>query len=196
MYMYYQFLDVLTKFLYRLWCLQLEYQRQQLLQERQQFHMEQIKAAEHRARQIAMQQMVTEQRQQNMGAGDQGKRTNGHQTNKNVHLTHQSNWLQFKMVFTENNTLFSLTASGPGGPVMTANPSLAAAVGQSYPLSGSPMPPQGPQATQGSPAPPPPASQPPAAQPVTGTAEGDLSGEIYLCFIYYNSIQVKWPFFT
>lgn len=55
--------------------LQLEYQRQQLLQERQQFHMEQIKAAEHRARQIAMQQMVTEQRQQNMGAGDQGKRT-------------------------------------------------------------------------------------------------------------------------
>lgn len=116
----------------------LEYQRQQLLQERQQFHMEQIKAAEHRARQIAMQQMVTEQRQQNMGAGDQ--------------------------------------ASGPGGPVMTANPSLAAAVGQSYPLSGSPMPPQGPQATQGSPAPPPPASQPPVAQPVPGTAEGDLSG--------------------
>ncbi|XP_052059233.1 SWI/SNF complex subunit SMARCC2-like isoform X1 [Mytilus californianus] len=42
----------------------LEYQRQQLLQERQQFHMEQIKAAEHRARQMAMQQLVTEQRSQ------------------------------------------------------------------------------------------------------------------------------------
>jgi hypothetical protein len=36
--------------------------------------MEQIKAAEHRARQMAMQQMVTEQRQQNIGGGDQGKR--------------------------------------------------------------------------------------------------------------------------
>lgn len=57
-------------------CLQLEYQRQQLLQERQQFHMEQIKAAEHRARQMAMQQMVTEQRQQNMAGGDQGRETN------------------------------------------------------------------------------------------------------------------------
>lgn len=44
--------------------------------------MEQIKAAEHRARQIAMQQMVTEQRQQNIGAGDQGKRTN-----QRVHLS-------------------------------------------------------------------------------------------------------------
>lgn len=78
MYMYYKFMAVLTKYMYQLSCLQLEYQRQQLLQERQQFHMEQIKAAEHRARQIAMQQMVTEQRQQNMGAGDQGKRTNQH----------------------------------------------------------------------------------------------------------------------
>ncbi|WAR04965.1 SMRC2-like protein [Mya arenaria] len=35
----------------------LEYQRQQLLQERQQFHMEQVRAAEYRARQVAMQQM-------------------------------------------------------------------------------------------------------------------------------------------
>lgn len=35
-----------------------------MLQERQQFHMEQIKAAEHRARQMAMQQLVTEQRSQ------------------------------------------------------------------------------------------------------------------------------------
>ncbi|XP_071101457.1 SWI/SNF complex subunit SMARCC2-like isoform X3 [Haliotis cracherodii] len=42
----------------------LEYQRQQLLQERQQFHMEQIRAAEYRARQIAMQQLASEQRQQ------------------------------------------------------------------------------------------------------------------------------------
>ncbi|XP_078334987.1 SWI/SNF complex subunit SMARCC2-like isoform X3 [Crassostrea virginica] len=120
----------------------LEYQRQQLLQERQQFHMEQIKAAEHRARQMAMQQMVTEQRQQNMAGGDQG--------------------------------------AGAGAPVMATNPTLAAAVGQSYPLSGSPMPPQGPQATQGSPAPaPPPApvSQAPVAQPVpSNTAEGDQSG--------------------
>lgn len=95
------------------------------------------------------------------------------------------------MVTTENTgtLFFSFAASGPGGPVMTANPSLAAAVGQSYPLSGSPMPPQGPQATQGSPAPPPPASQPPAAQPVTGTAEGDLSGEIYLCFYHFDLLS-------
>ncbi|XP_052805807.1 SWI/SNF complex subunit SMARCC2-like [Mya arenaria] len=38
----------------------LEYQRQQLLQERQQFHMEQVRAAEYRARQVAMQQMSSE----------------------------------------------------------------------------------------------------------------------------------------
>lgn len=38
--------------------LQLEYQRQQLLQERQQFHMEQIRAAEYRARQFANQQLT------------------------------------------------------------------------------------------------------------------------------------------
>ncbi|KAI8778530.1 SWI/SNF complex subunit SMARCC2 [Biomphalaria glabrata] len=36
----------------------LEYQRQQLLQERQQFHMEQIRAAEYRARQFANQQLA------------------------------------------------------------------------------------------------------------------------------------------
>ena len=54
------------------WCLllQLEYQRQQLLQERQQFHMEQVRAAEYRARQIAMQQMATEQKPTTQGAGD------------------------------------------------------------------------------------------------------------------------------
>lgn len=47
-----------------LWCfVQLEYQRQQLLQERQQFHLEQIRAAEYRARQIAMTQLAAEQRQ-------------------------------------------------------------------------------------------------------------------------------------
>ncbi|XP_055997804.1 SWI/SNF complex subunit SMARCC2-like [Ostrea edulis] len=120
----------------------LEYQRQQLLQERQQFHMEQIKAAEHRARQMAMQQMVTEQRQQNIAGGDQ--------------------------------------ASGPGGQSMAPNPSLAAAVGPSYPLSGSPMPPQGPQATQGSPAPPPPAqtTQPPPTQPVPANAAEVESGPV------------------
>lgn len=53
----------------------MEYQRQQLLQERQQFHMDQIRAAEYRARQIAAQQHMNEQRQQNQGAtaaGDQG----------------------------------------------------------------------------------------------------------------------------
>ncbi|XP_061177984.1 SWI/SNF complex subunit SMARCC2-like [Saccostrea echinata] len=118
----------------------LEYQRQQLLQERQQFHMEQIKAAEHRARQMAMQQMVTEQRQQNMAGGDQASAV---------------------------------------GHSMAPNPSLAAAVGQSYPLSGSPMPPQGPQATQGSPAPPPPSQTtlPPPTQSVpNSSADGDSSG--------------------
>ena len=54
----------------------LEYQRQQLLQERQQFHMEQIKAAEHRARQMAMQQLVTEQRSQSAASpsDQQGKK--------------------------------------------------------------------------------------------------------------------------
>ena len=53
--------------------LQLEYQRQQLLQERQQFHLEQIRAAEYRARQIAMTQLASEQRQQPHAASpDQG----------------------------------------------------------------------------------------------------------------------------
>lgn len=36
----------------------LEYQRQELLRERQQFHMEQLKAAEYRAKQVAAQQLA------------------------------------------------------------------------------------------------------------------------------------------
>ncbi|ELU01612.1 hypothetical protein CAPTEDRAFT_182223 [Capitella teleta] len=40
----------------------LEYQRQELLRERQQFHMEQLKAAEFRARQVAAQQMTDGQK--------------------------------------------------------------------------------------------------------------------------------------
>ncbi|XP_046577111.1 SWI/SNF complex subunit SMARCC2-like [Haliotis rubra] len=57
----------------------LEYQRQQLLQERQQFHMEQIRAAEYRARQIAMQQLASEQRQQQaqQQGGDAGAGSSG-----------------------------------------------------------------------------------------------------------------------
>merc|ERR1711915_1133647 len=39
----------------------LEYQRQQLIQERQQFHLEQLKAAEFRARTTAQQQLNKEQ---------------------------------------------------------------------------------------------------------------------------------------
>merc|ERR1711902_150885 len=39
----------------------LEYQRQQLIQERQQFHLEQLKAAEFRARSVAQQQLTREQ---------------------------------------------------------------------------------------------------------------------------------------
>lgn len=42
----------------------LEYQRQQLIQERQQFHLEQLKAAEFRARQQAHQRFQLEQGQQ------------------------------------------------------------------------------------------------------------------------------------
>ena len=38
----------------------LEYQRQQLIQERQQFHLEQLKAAEFRARSVAQQQLNKE----------------------------------------------------------------------------------------------------------------------------------------
>ncbi len=45
---------------------QLEYQRQQLLQERQQFHMEQLRAAEFRARQVAAQHLAVEQRSQGL----------------------------------------------------------------------------------------------------------------------------------
>uniref|UniRef100_A0A1B6E9E1 SWI/SNF complex subunit SMARCC2 n=2 Tax=Clastoptera arizonana TaxID=38151 RepID=A0A1B6E9E1_9HEMI len=41
----------------------LEYQRQQLIQERQQFHLEQLKAAEFRARQQAQQRIAAEQQQ-------------------------------------------------------------------------------------------------------------------------------------
>ena len=43
---------------------QLEYQRQELLRERQQFHMEQLRAAEYRAKQLAAQQLTLEQQQQ------------------------------------------------------------------------------------------------------------------------------------
>jgi len=39
----------------------LEYQRQQLIQERQQFHLEQLRAAEFRARSAAQQQLNKEQ---------------------------------------------------------------------------------------------------------------------------------------
>lgn len=39
---------------------QLEHQRQQLLQERQQFHLEQLRAAESRQRQLAAQQLLNE----------------------------------------------------------------------------------------------------------------------------------------
>jgi LPS O-antigen subunit length determinant protein (WzzB/FepE family) len=42
---------------------QLEYQRQELLRERQQFHMEQLRAAEYRAKQLAAQQLTVEQQQ-------------------------------------------------------------------------------------------------------------------------------------
>ncbi|XP_074652701.1 SWI/SNF complex subunit SMARCC2-like [Tubulanus polymorphus] len=49
----------------------LEYQRQQLLQERQQFHMEQLRAAEFRARQVAAQQLAAEQKQQGVPILDQ-----------------------------------------------------------------------------------------------------------------------------
>jgi len=42
--------------------LQLEYQRQDLLRERQQFHMEQLRAAEFRAKQLAAQQISVEQK--------------------------------------------------------------------------------------------------------------------------------------
>ncbi|BFZ22701.1 hypothetical protein BsWGS_25740 [Bradybaena similaris] len=48
----------------------LEYQRQQLLQERQQFHMEQIRAAEYRARQFANQQMTDSKTASAPQAGD------------------------------------------------------------------------------------------------------------------------------
>merc|ERR1711993_156737 len=44
----------------------LEYQRQQLIQERQQFHLEQLRAAEFRARSAAQQQLS---REQNLSSG-------------------------------------------------------------------------------------------------------------------------------
>ena len=62
--------------------------------------------------------------------------------------------------------------AGSSSSSTAPNPSLAAAVGQSYPLSGSPMPPQGPQATQGSPAPPPP---PQGATPASTSAPDSLT---------------------
>lgn len=52
----------------------LEYQRQQLITERQQFHLEQLKAAEFRARQQANQRLQAEQQQQQQqGQGSQGQ---------------------------------------------------------------------------------------------------------------------------
>lgn len=47
----------------------LEYQRQQLITERQQFHLEQLKAAEFRARQQAHHRLQQEQQQQQQQAG-------------------------------------------------------------------------------------------------------------------------------
>ncbi|KAL5010359.1 hypothetical protein ScPMuIL_012664 [Solemya velum] len=102
----------------------LEYQRQQLLQERQQFHMEQIRAAEYRARQIAVHQQLSEQQKQSTPASSEG----------------------------------SQSGAGDGtGPISSQNQ--LSTVGQNYPMTGSPMTPQGPQVhhppQQGSPAPPP-----------------------------------------
>ncbi|XP_070174621.1 SWI/SNF complex subunit SMARCC2-like isoform X2 [Littorina saxatilis] len=129
----------------------LEYQRQQLLQERQQFHLEQIRAAEYRARQIAMTQLAAEQRQHPSTASpDHG----GQAASSGASGSAAS-----------QNPALAAAVSGQG----------------SYAMHGSPLPPQGPQVqatavSQGSPAPPTapvtptssaPSSQAPPPQPPT-----------------------------
>ncbi|KAK7485068.1 hypothetical protein BaRGS_00023707, partial [Batillaria attramentaria] len=158
----------------------LEYQRQQLLQERQQFHLEQIRAAEYRARQIAMTQLATEQRQHaHTASPDHGQ--------YRVRFLSTQGQLHFALLLSLPQTRVSgqQAVSAPSGSAASQNPALAAAVGQgSYPMHGSPMPPQGPQVqattmSQGSPAPPP-SSAPPTAQstqpsqqpPTPGTQTG------------------------
>ncbi|KAL8618460.1 hypothetical protein ACOMHN_049877 [Nucella lapillus] len=143
----------------------LEYQRQQLLQERQQFHLEQIRAAEYRARQIAISQLAAEQRQQAPVASPDQAGTGGQAPS------------------TTPTTATTQALTPQPGSVTSQNPALAAAVSQgSYAMHGSPLPPQGPQVqataiSQGSPAPPPAStttptssaplasSQPPPPQP-------------------------------
>lgn len=55
----------------------LEYQRQQLIQERQQFHLEQLRAAEFRARQQAHAMMMAQQQQRPGGTPTPGAASNG-----------------------------------------------------------------------------------------------------------------------
>ena len=83
--------------------LQLEYQRQQLLQERQQFHMEQVRAAEYRARQIAMQQMSTEQKQTAQAGGD-GMYIYSYDSNRSAK---QTDYTSKSLVLITTTTLFS-----------------------------------------------------------------------------------------
>ncbi|CAG5119363.1 unnamed protein product, partial [Candidula unifasciata] len=67
----------------------IEYQRQQLLQERQQFHMEQIRAAEYRARQFASQQLAenkTVSSQHNEGGPQVSTSASGSATAQNPSL--------------------------------------------------------------------------------------------------------------
>ncbi|PVD36056.1 hypothetical protein C0Q70_03026 [Pomacea canaliculata] len=128
----------------------LEYQRQQLLQERQQFHLEQIRAAEYRARQIAMTQLAAEQRQQaaSTASPDQGGQP--------------TSIVAAGSAASQNPALAA--AVGQGG----------------YPMHGSPMPPQGPQVqastmSQGSPAPPTPAATSSTVQTTQSLHQAPLS---------------------
>ncbi|XP_076437113.1 SWI/SNF complex subunit SMARCC2-like isoform X1 [Babylonia areolata] len=143
----------------------LEYQRQQLLQERQQFHLEQIRAAEYRARQIAISQLAAEQRQQPPAASpDQGGAT-GHPS----------------ATSTASSISASTTSGGGSGSAASQNPALAAAVSQGgYAMHGSPLPPQGPQVqataiNQGSPAPPPAPAPAPAPPSTTITTSATVA---------------------
>lgn len=160
----------------------LEYQRQLLLQERQQFHMEQIRAAEYRARQFASQQVETgaptPPPQSSSSAASSPPSSMTPSVTKPPGSTQSFGGSGIPQAAQPPTSSSSPPLSGPpqhqdeGPPVLSAsaqNPTLAAAVGHSgpaqtaaphyphhgqqhapsgpsgYPMSGSPMPPQGPQ---------------------------------------------------
>ncbi|XP_059175655.1 SWI/SNF complex subunit SMARCC1-like isoform X2 [Physella acuta] len=117
----------------------LEYQRQQLLQERQQFHMEQIRAAEYRARQFANQQL-TDSKPQLTQHGDSTPSSSGappsvHNPALAAAVSHGSGYVMHGSPMPPQGPQVQATQVSQGSPAATpvlsstpAPPSLASSV--------------------------------------------------------------------